>query len=135
MLNYSDRTVVFSSVSFSKSQTSVDLYLSSLVVNCCGLENQGYILLSTNVMEVELKLENIPVVKEYPDVLPEDIPKFPPTREIEFTIKLVPRTGPISIASYQMSPLELMELKRQIEELLEKGFIWPSASPWLQIAK
>ena len=80
--------------------------------------------------EVEQKLEEIPVVKEYLDVFTEDILEFPPEREIEFTIKLVPGTGPISIALYQMPPLELIELKRKIEELLESGFIRPSASPW-----
>ena len=86
--------------------------------------------MSTNVVEVEQKLEEIPIVKEYPDVFPEDIPEFPPEREIEFTIELVLGTGPISIAPYRMSPLELTEVKRQIEELLGKGFIRPSASPW-----
>ena len=80
-------------------------------------------------MEVEQELDNIPVVKEYLDVFPEEIPEFPLKREIEFTIELVPGTRPISIALYRMSPLEITELKRQIEELLEKGFIWPSASP------
>ena len=81
-------------------------------------------------MEIDQKLDDIPVVREYPDVFPEDIPKFPPEREIEFTIELVPRMRPISIASYWMSALELAELKKQIEELLEKQFIRPSASPW-----
>ena len=75
-------------------------------------------------------MEEIPIVKEYPDVFPEDIPEFPPEREIKITIELVPKAGPISIVSYRMSPLELTELKRQIEELLGKGFIRPSASPW-----
>ena len=70
------------------------------------------------------------VVREYPDIFPEDIPEFPLEREIDFTIELVPGTGSISIALYRMSPLELTELKKQIEELLEKRFIRPSASPW-----
>ena len=112
MFNYSDKTVVFSSVSSFEPQASINLYLNSLAVNCCGLESQGYILLSTNVMEVEQKLDDILVVKEYPDVFPEDIPEFAPKREIKFTIKLVPRMGPTSIAPYRMSPLELTELKR-----------------------
>nr|KYP35801.1 Retrovirus-related Pol polyprotein from transposon 17.6 [Cajanus cajan] len=55
---------------------------------------------------------------------------LPPTREVEFSIDLVPGTGPISIAPYKMSPVELVELKKQIEELLEKGFVRPSVSPW-----
>ena len=70
--------------------------------------------------EVDQKLNDIPIAKEYQDVFPEDIPKFPSERKIEFTIELVLRTGPISIALYRMSPLELAELKKQIEELLEK---------------
>ena len=130
MLDCFDKIVVFSSVSSSEPQTSVNLYLSSLAVNCCGPENQGYILLLTNVTKIEQKLDDFLVIEEYPDVFPEDIPEFPPKREIEFTIELVPETGPISIAPYTMSPLELIELKMQIEELLEKGFIRPSASPW-----
>ena len=63
-------------------------------------------------------------------MFPEDIPEFHLEREIEFFIDLVPGTRPISIALYTMSPLELMELKRQIEELLEKQFSRPNASPW-----
>ena len=112
MLNCSDKTVVFFSVSSSEHQTPVNLYLSSLIVNYCGPENQGYILLSTNVTKVEQKLEDIPVIKEYPNIFPEDILEFPPEREIEFTIELVLGMGLISIAPYWMSPLQLIELKR-----------------------
>ena len=92
--------------------------------------SQGYILLSTNVTEVDQKLDAIPVVREYPDVFLEDITEFTPEREIEFAIELVPGAGPISKALYWMSPLELTELKKKIEELLEKRFIRPSALPW-----
>ena len=81
-------------------------------------------------MKVDQELNNILVIREYPDVFPKDIPEFPPEREIKFTIELMSRTRPISIALYRMSPLELAELKKQIEELLEKKFIWPSTSPW-----
>ena len=81
-------------------------------------------------MEVAQKLDNIPVVRDYPNVSPKDIPEFPLEREIEFAVKLVPGTRPISIALYRMSPLELAELKRQIEELVEKIFIRLSTSPW-----
>ena len=69
------------------------------------------------------------MVKEYPEGFPEDIPEFPPEREIQFSIELVPGTGPVSIAPYRMSSLELTELKTQLEELLEKKFVRPSASP------
>uniref|UniRef100_A0A2N9H8A8 Reverse transcriptase domain-containing protein n=1 Tax=Fagus sylvatica TaxID=28930 RepID=A0A2N9H8A8_FAGSY len=77
-----------------------------------------------------LKTEDISVVKEFPDVFSKDLPGLPPEREIEFTIDLVPRIGPISKAPYRMAPAELKELKEQLQDLLDKGFIRPSASPW-----
>ncbi|RVW67492.1 Transposon Ty3-I Gag-Pol polyprotein [Vitis vinifera] len=73
---------------------------------------------------------HIPIVREYPDVFPEDLPGLPPEREVEFTIDLVPGTGPMSKAPYRMAPVELKELKVQLQELLDKGFIRPSVSPW-----
>nr|CAN66348.1 hypothetical protein VITISV_025868 [Vitis vinifera] len=70
--------------------------------------------------ESDLKLEDIPIVREYPDVFPEDSPGLPPEREVEFTIDLVPGTGPMSKALYRMAPVELKELKVQLQELLDK---------------
>ncbi|XP_052726000.1 uncharacterized protein LOC128194436 [Vigna angularis] len=70
------------------------------------------------------------VVDEFPDVFPDEVPGLPLPREVEFTIDLVSNAGPISIAPYRMSPAELVELKEQIEELMDKQFIRPSASPW-----
>ena len=61
---------------------------------------------------------------------PDDIAGFPPEREVEFTIDLIPGTEPISIPPYRMAPAELRELKAQLEEFLSKGFIRPSISPW-----
>ncbi|XP_017412935.1 uncharacterized protein LOC108324500 [Vigna angularis] len=72
----------------------------------------------------------ISVVEEYADVFLDEIPGLPPTREVEFSIDLIPGAGPIFIAPYSMTPVELAELKKQIEELLEKQFIRPSVSPW-----
>ena len=69
-------------------------------------------------------------MSEFPEVFPEDVPGLPPEREIEFSIDLIPGTGPISQAPYRMSPTELAELKKHIEELLSKQFIRPSVSPW-----
>ena len=80
--------------------------------------------------ETELKLEDIAVVKEYPDVFSEELPGLPPDREIEFFIDLLPGSGHISKAPYRMAPAEMKELKEQLQELLDKGFIRPSASPW-----
>jgi hypothetical protein len=80
------------------------------------------------VMVPEIK--DIPVVCEFPDVFPEDLPGLPPEREVEFVIELKPGTAPISRRSYHMPPNELAELKIQVQDLLEKGFIRPSSSPW-----
>ena len=63
-------------------------------------------------------------------MFPEDLPGLPPDREVEFTIEVLPGTAPISKAPYRMAPIELAEVKKQIEELLNKGFIRPSTSPW-----
>jgi hypothetical protein len=77
-----------------------------------------------------IKVKDIPVVCEYPDVFPDDLPGMPPDRDIEFIIELQPGTAPISKRPYRMPPNELAELKIQLQDLLDKGFIRPSASPW-----
>jgi hypothetical protein len=79
---------------------------------------------------VTVQLENIPVVCEYLDVFPDDLPGMPPDRDVEFVIELQPGTTPISKRSYRMPPKELAELKSQLQELLDKGYIRPSSSPW-----
>jgi hypothetical protein len=76
------------------------------------------------------EIQNIPVVCEFPDVFPEDLPGLPPERDVEFVIELKPGMAPISRRSYRMPPNELAELKTQLQDLLEKGFIRPSSSPW-----
>jgi hypothetical protein len=78
----------------------------------------------------EKSLEHIRIVCEYPDVFPKELPGMPPDHDIEFSIELLPRTAPISKRPYRMDVKDLVELKKQIEELLEKGFIHPSSSPW-----
>ncbi|MCI60226.1 RNA-directed DNA polymerase (Reverse transcriptase), partial [Trifolium medium] len=75
-------------------------------------------------------MEELPIVCEFSDVFPEDVSDVPPKREVEFTIDLVPGTSSISMAPYRMSASELNELKKQLEEPLEKRFIRPSVSPW-----
>nr|CAB3504478.1 unnamed protein product [Digitaria exilis] len=79
---------------------------------------------------IETQLKDIPVVCEYADVFPDDLPGMPPDRDIEFVIELQPGTAPISKRPYRMPPNELAELKIQLQELLDKGFIRPSVSPW-----
>ena len=75
-------------------------------------------------------VSDIPTVSDFPDVFPEEFPGFPPQREIEFSIDVVPGVTSASITPYRMAPLELKELKLQLQELLEKGFIRSSVSPW-----
>jgi hypothetical protein len=75
-------------------------------------------------------LDEIGIVREYPDVFPEELPGIPPDRGIEFMIKLLPGTPPISKRPYRMHVNKLVELKKQIAELQSKGFIRPSSSPW-----
>jgi hypothetical protein len=77
-----------------------------------------------------LEIQDIPVVCEFSDVFPEDLPGLPPERDVEFVIELKPGTAPVSRRSYRMPPNELVELKTQLQDLLEKGFIRPSSSPW-----
>jgi hypothetical protein len=79
---------------------------------------------------VESPVERILVVYEYPDVFPDELPGMPPDRDIEFATELQPGTAPISKRPYRMPPAELVELKKQLQELLDKGFIRPSTSPW-----
>ena len=67
--------------------------------------------------------EEVPIVKDYPDVFPEELPGMPPDRDIEFLIELVLGTGPISKRPYQMPANDLEEIKKQIKELLDKGYI------------
>ena len=71
-------------------------------------------------VEKEERITVIPVVREFEDVFPEEVPGLSPKREVEFSINLVPGAGPVSIAPYRMALAELAELKKQIEELLEK---------------
>jgi hypothetical protein len=73
---------------------------------------------------------DIRIVYEFLDVFPEELPGMPPNHEIEFVIELVPGTGPIFKRPYRMAANQLPELKEQLQELLDKGYIRPSASPW-----
>jgi hypothetical protein len=78
---------------------------------------------------VAQNLDNIPVACNFPDVFLEDLPDIPLNWDVEFTIELQPGTAPISKRSYKMIPKELVELKIQLKELLNKGYIRPSSSP------
>ncbi|GJY78437.1 hypothetical protein Tco_0484238 [Tanacetum coccineum] len=75
------------------------------------------------------RLEDVPIVKDFPEVFPKDLPGLPPTRQVEFQINLVPGAAPIARAPYRLAPSEMKELSEQLKELSDKGFIRPSSSP------
>nr|GEW32319.1 putative reverse transcriptase domain-containing protein [Tanacetum cinerariifolium] len=76
------------------------------------------------------RLEDVPIVQNFPKVFIEDLPGLPPTRLVEFQIDLVPGAAPVARAPYQLAPSEMKELSKQMKELSGKGFIRPSSSPW-----
>ncbi|GKD83073.1 putative reverse transcriptase domain-containing protein [Tanacetum coccineum] len=78
----------------------------------------------------EKRLEDVPIVWDFPEVFPEDLRGLPPTRQVEFQIDLVLGAAPVAQAPYRLAPLELQELSTQLQELSDKGFIRPSSSPW-----
>ncbi|KAL9268383.1 Transposon Ty3-I Gag-Pol polyprotein-like protein, partial [Drosera capensis] len=109
-----------------------DLQLVSAIMASKLLKKgcQGFLCSLESTTQHELCVDDIPVVRDYPDVFPDELPGLPPTRELDISIELVPGAAPISKAPYRMAPAELKELKTQLEELLEKGYIRPSVSPW-----
>ncbi|GKC35155.1 putative reverse transcriptase domain-containing protein [Tanacetum coccineum] len=76
------------------------------------------------------KQEEIVVVRDFPEVFPDDLSRLPPIREIEFRIELIPGATPVAKSPYRLTPSELEELSGQLKELQDKGFIRPSSSPW-----
>jgi hypothetical protein len=89
-----------------------------------------YVILALNEKGAVEGLEHLPVVKDFSDVFPEDLPRMPPERELEFTIDLKLGTELIARTPYQMSTPELQELKMQLKDLLDLRLIRPSVSPW-----
>ena len=78
----------------------------------------------------QVDVEKIPVVREFPNVFPEELPSIPLEREVDLSIEILPGTTPISRAPYRMAPRGLKELKSQLQELMDKGFNRPNVSPW-----
>ncbi|KAJ0668742.1 putative nucleotidyltransferase, Hydrolase [Helianthus annuus] len=97
---------------------------------CLRKGHTAILALVTDASAKEKKLEDILVVRDFPQVFPEDLPGLPPHRQVEFQIELAPGAAPIARAPYRLAPTELEELSKQLQELLEKGFIRPSSSPW-----
>nr|GEX69426.1 putative reverse transcriptase domain-containing protein [Tanacetum cinerariifolium] len=78
----------------------------------------------------EKRLENVPIVRDFSEVFPEDLPGLPPMRQVEFQIDLVPGAAPVARAPYRLAPSKLQELSTRLQELSDKGFIRPSSLPW-----
>nr|GFA73835.1 putative reverse transcriptase domain-containing protein [Tanacetum cinerariifolium] len=76
------------------------------------------------------RLEDVPIVRNFPEVFLEDLPGLPLTRQVEFQIDLIPGATPVARAPYQLAPSEMKEFLDQLKELSKKGFIRPSSSPW-----
>ncbi|GJR10501.1 putative reverse transcriptase domain-containing protein [Tanacetum coccineum] len=76
------------------------------------------------------RLEDVPIVQNFPEVFLEDLSGLPPTRQVEFQIDLIPGVAPVARAPYRLAPSEMKELSDQLQELSDKGFIRPSSSPW-----
>ncbi|KAL4368219.1 hypothetical protein GQ457_05G024210 [Hibiscus cannabinus] len=91
---------------------------------------QAYLAHVVDTQSSKVDIGSIPTVRDFPDVFPEELPGLPPNREVKFGIDVLPGTEPVSMAPYRMSPKKLRELKAQLQELLYRGFIRPSVSPW-----
>ncbi|KAI3802065.1 hypothetical protein L1987_30189 [Smallanthus sonchifolius] len=78
----------------------------------------------------EKSIQDIPIIRDFPEVFPEDLSGLPPVRQVEFRIDLIPGANPVARAPYRLAPSEMQELESQLQELSDKGFIRPSHSPW-----
>ncbi|GJS52998.1 hypothetical protein Tco_0626360 [Tanacetum coccineum] len=78
----------------------------------------------------EKRLEDVPVIQDFLEVFPEDLPRLLPPRQVEFRIDLILGAAPVVRAPYRLAPSGMKELSKQLQELLKKGFIRPSSSPW-----
>src|SRR3990170_2104020 len=97
------------------------------------LNNKDCHVFLANIVDKSIKpkdLKEVPTVREFPDVFPDDLPGLPPARQVEFRIDLVPGAAPVAKSPYRLAPSEMQELSGQLQELLSKGFIRPSSSPW-----
>ncbi|GKB64652.1 putative reverse transcriptase domain-containing protein [Tanacetum coccineum] len=78
----------------------------------------------------EKRLKDVPIVRDFLEVFPKDLHGLPPPRQVEFQIELVPGAAPVARAPYRLAPSKMQELSNQLQELIDKGFIRPSSSPW-----
>ncbi|GJV32411.1 putative reverse transcriptase domain-containing protein [Tanacetum coccineum] len=93
-------------------------------------EDAGHLAEKRKPKISERRIEDVPVVRDFSEEFPEDLPGLPPTRQVEFHIELIPRAAPVARTPYRLAPAEMKELGEQLKELSDKGFIRPSSSPW-----
>ncbi|XP_076932849.1 uncharacterized protein LOC143595474 [Bidens hawaiensis] len=113
-------------------QGNSDLKLTS-IMKTRKILRKGYPAFLVNVLDSKAegqKIEDIHIVRDYPEVFPKDLPGLTPPRQVEFKIDLVQDAAPIARSPYRLAPSEMQELSNQLQELLDKGFIRPSFSPW-----
>ena len=91
---------------------------------------EAFLALILDSKRGQVDVEKIPLVREFPDVFSEVLPSIPLEREVDLSIEIVPGIAPVSRAPYRMAPAELKELKVQLQEPLDKGFVRPNVSPW-----
>ncbi|GJR02259.1 putative reverse transcriptase domain-containing protein [Tanacetum coccineum] len=85
---------------------------------------------NTEDQSKEKRLEDVPIVREFPEVFPKDLPGLSPAQQVEFQIDLVPSVVPVARVPYLLAPAELQELSTQLQEISGRGFVRPSSSPW-----
>ena len=110
--------------------TPASLISSMSVMQLMNKGNEGYPAVVQDIDIAAPSLEQVPMVREFPDVFPNELPRMPPDREIEFCIDLATGIQPVSIPPYRIALAELRELKVQLQDMLDKGFIHPSTLPW-----
>ena len=91
---------------------------------------EAFLALILDSKRGQVDVEKIPIVREFLDVFPKELPGVPLEREVDLSIEIEPGTTPVSRAPYRMAPAKLKELKVKLQELLDKGFVRPNVSPW-----
>ena len=113
-----------------KPSTTLRIISSIQAQKCLRKECHAFLAHVVDVKREVQDVKNVPDVCDFPDVFPEDLPGIPPARQVEFRIDLVPGATPVAKAPYRLAPAEMQELSSQLNDLLGKGFIRPSFSPW-----
>jgi len=126
-INCFSKSVYFSSA---EEESEVEFLSTKQLKQLARDEILMFSLMASLSVENQAVIDKLQVVCEFPEVFPDEIPDVQPEREVEFSIDLVPGMKPVSMAPYRMSAFELAELKKQLEDLLDKKFVRPSVSPW-----